>query len=116
MHGATLQTFKAEFFRALAHPIRIRILETLGAGDRTVQELQQRLDLDQPVVSQHLAVLRATHVVTARKRGATVKYALADPLVARLLAVAREILDNRLTDTQTMLKELRREGRGRRLR
>ena len=59
MSPVTLQAFKADFFRALAHPIRIRILETLGFGERSVQELQGALDLDQPVVSQQLAVLRA---------------------------------------------------------
>jgi DNA-binding transcriptional ArsR family regulator len=107
----SLQAFKAEFFRALAHPVRIRILETLGGGERSVQELQQQLALDQPVVSQQLAVLRATNIVTPRKLGTTVKYALSDPLVTKLLAVAREIFNNRLVDTQTMLKELRRERR-----
>src|SRR6185295_9832627 len=53
-----LQTFKARFFRALAHPARIRILEILVRGGRTVQELQDALALDQPLVSQQLAVLR----------------------------------------------------------
>ena len=106
----TLQNFKAEFFRALAHPLRISILETLGTGERSVQELQQHLHLEQPVVSQQLAVLRAKNIVTSRKLGTTVKYVLSDPLITRLLAVAREIFDNRLVDAQTMLKELRREG------
>ena len=107
----TLQVFKAEFFRALAHPVRIRILETLGAGDRSVQELQQRLDLDQPVVSQHLAVLRAKNIVTPRKVGTTVRYTLSDPLIIDLLSVARDIFNNQFVDSQTMLRELRREKR-----
>ncbi|MBI3490776.1 MAG: winged helix-turn-helix transcriptional regulator [Acidobacteria bacterium] len=107
----SLQIFKADFFRALAHPIRIRILEVLGSGERTVQELQEMLDLDQPIVSQQLAVLRGKNIVTPRKLGTTTKYALSDPLVTRLLVVAREIFNNHLVDTQTMLKELKREGR-----
>jgi DNA-binding transcriptional ArsR family regulator len=107
----TLQEFKADFFRALAHPIRIRILETLGSGEHSVHELQQQLDLDQPVVSQQLAILRAKNIVSPRKIGTTVKYALSDPLVAKLLLIAREIFNNHLVDTQSMLKELRREGR-----
>ena len=106
-----LQYFKADFFRALAHPIRIRILETLGAGEHSVHELQEHLRLEQPVVSQQLSVLRAKNIVTARKVGTTVQYALADPLITKLLVVAREIFNNHLVDTQTMLKELRREGR-----
>jgi DNA-binding transcriptional ArsR family regulator len=107
----SLQTFKAEFFRALAHPVRIRILEVLVAGERSVQELQHALGLDQPIVSQQLAVLRSKNIVTPRKLGTTVRYALADPKIAELLSVAREIFDNHLVDSQTMLKELRREGR-----
>jgi DNA-binding transcriptional ArsR family regulator len=107
----TLQEFKADFFRALAHPIRIRILETLSSGEQSVHELQQQLDLDQPVVSQQLAILRAKNIVSPRKLGTTVKYALSDPLVAKLLLIAREIFNNHLVDTQSMLKELRREGR-----
>ena len=104
-----LQQFKAEFFRALAHPVRIRILEVLVGGDRTVQELQDVLDLDQPVVSQHLAVLRGRNVVVGRKSGSAVRYALRDPLVGDLLDVARRIFNNHLAGTQTLLRELRQE-------
>jgi DNA-binding transcriptional ArsR family regulator len=111
MARPSLHVFKADFFRALAHPIRIRILETLGAGERSVQELQQALDLEQPIVSQQLAILRAKNIVVSRKVGTTVRYALSDPLVTRLLAVARGIFNNRLIDTQSMLKELQREAR-----
>lgn len=107
----SLQIFKADFFRALAHPVRIRILEVLGTGERSVQELQQALGLDQPVVSQQLAVLRGKNIVTPRKVGTTVRYALSDPLISKLLAVAREIFNNHLVDSQTMLRELQREGR-----
>jgi len=106
-----LQAFKAEFFRALAHPVRIRLLEALGTGERTVQELQQALRLDQPLVSQQLAVLRAKNVVTPRKVGTTVRYALGDPLIADLLRTAREIFNHQLIGTQTMLKALQRERR-----
>jgi DNA-binding transcriptional ArsR family regulator len=109
-HSA-LQAFKADFFRALAHPTRIAILEALSTADRSVQELQHLLGLEQPAVSQQLAVLRAKSIVTTRKLGTTVQYALADPHIPRLLAVAREIFNNHLVDTQTMLKALRREGR-----
>jgi DNA-binding transcriptional ArsR family regulator len=108
-----LQAFKARFFKALAHPIRIRIVELLVEQDRTVQELQAALTLDQSSVSQHLAVLRANQVVTARKEGATVRYALRDPLVGDLLGLARRIFSNQLVGTQDMLRELRREHRRR---
>jgi DNA-binding transcriptional ArsR family regulator len=106
-----LQAFKAEFFRALAHPLRIRILEALVRGERSVQELQDALALPQPLVSQQLAVLRAKNVVGARKQGNTVRYALRDPLVGELLKVARQIFNNHLVGTQDLLKELRQEHR-----
>ncbi len=107
----SLQAFKADFFRALAHPIRIRILEALGTGELSVQELQQALKLEQPIVSQQLAILRNKNIVTPRKVGTTVQYALSDPLLTKLLAVARAIFNNHLIDTQTMLRELQREAR-----
>ena len=106
-----LQIFKTEFFRALAHPIRIRILEILSDSDRSVQELQDELKVDQPLVSQQLAVLRGKNIVTSRKLGTTVKYAIRDPLVGDLLKTARLIFENHLKDTETMLRELRKEGR-----
>jgi ArsR family transcriptional regulator len=111
--SGSLQTFKAEFFRALGHPIRIRILEILVVGERSVQELQEALDLDQPIVSQQLAMLRAKNIVKARKEGTTVRYTIRNPFIAELLVIARRIFDTQLIDSQTMLRELRREGRRR---
>lgn len=106
-----LQTLKAEFFRAMAHPARIRILEVLSEqGEHSVQELQTRIAADQPTVSQHLAKLRSHGVVTSRKEGTTVFYALADASIADLLKVAKEILNRRLTGSRTLLHELRRLG------
>jgi DNA-binding transcriptional ArsR family regulator len=104
-----LQAFKAEFFKALAHPVRIRILEILVAGARNVQDLQELLDLDQPTVSQQLAILRAKNIVTTNKVGTSVRYALRDPLVRDLLDVARRVFNNQLIGSQSMLRELRRE-------
>jgi DNA-binding transcriptional ArsR family regulator len=105
-----LQEFKAQFFRALAHPARIRIVEILVRGGRTVQELQDELALDQPVVSQQLAVLRSQGIVSSQKEGVSVRYALRDPLVGALLDVARRIFDNRLGTSTGLLRELRRES------
>jgi DNA-binding transcriptional ArsR family regulator len=108
-----LQTFKAEFFRALAHPVRIRILEVLVRGERTVGQLQEELSLEQSVVSQHLAILRAKNVVAPRKHGTTVYYTLRDPLLGDLLKVARRIFNNHLAGTRGLLRELQREHRRR---
>lgn len=108
-----LQAFKAAFFRALAHPIRIRILELLVTGERSVQELQEALNVDQPVVSQQLAVLRAGNIVSGRKEGVSVRYTVRDPLIGKLLDTARQIFNNHLVGTQDLLRELQRERRRR---
>ncbi|SRR6266536_2803794 len=96
----TLQSFKAELFKALAHPARIRILELLRSGERTVSELQTLLEMESSTVSQQLALLRARDIVTGRKQGTSVYYRVVDPLIFDLLNVARQIFNNHLVDLQ----------------
>ena len=107
-----LQALKAQFFKALAHPIRIRILEILVKREARVQDLQRVLRLDQPIVSQQLARLRATGIVTSRKVGTTAFYGVADPEMAELLRVAKQILNRRLVGVQSLLRELADEHSG----
>lgn len=111
MASGELQVFKAQFFKALAHPVRIRLLEVLRDGEHSVQELQAALGLDQSTVSQQLAILRARNVVTGRKEGTTVRYSVRDARVGTLLDVARAIFNAQLTGSQTMLRALRQEAR-----
>jgi DNA-binding transcriptional ArsR family regulator len=111
MPTGELQAFKAQFFRALAHPTRIKILEILVRGGRTVQDLQEELTLEQPLVSQQLAVLRNQAIVTAQKEGSSVRYTLRDPLVGDLLDVARRIFNNHFVSRRGLLRELQREAR-----
>jgi len=87
------------------------MLEILVRGGRTVQELQEALTLDQPIVSQQLAVLRNQGIVSAQKEGSSVRYTVRDPLVGDLLDLARRIFNNHLASTGGMLRELRREDR-----
>lgn len=101
-----LQSLKAQFFKALAHPVRIRILEILVKGEVKVQDLQRTLALDQPIVSQQLARLRSTGIVVSRKQGTTTFYSAADPEMADLLRVAKRILNRRLVGVQSLLREL----------
>ena len=105
-----LQSLKAEFFRALAHPIRIRLLEVLvDRSQCSVQELQRILDVDQPIVSQQLARLRASGIVIARKQGPSTQYAVADMRLKDLLRVAKQILNRRLVGVHSLLRELKRD-------
>ncbi len=98
-----MQRFKADFFKALAHPLRIRILELLSEGDKNVNELQSLIGSEGSAVSQQLTVLRAKNIVSGTKDGNKVVYTLKDPMIIELLTVARQIFNNHLVDTITML-------------
>lgn len=102
-----IQQFKADFFKALAHPLRIRILEVLCEGDKTVNEIQSLLGSEGSAVSQQLSVLRAKNVVIGRKDGTSVIYSLTDPLIRDLLAVAKQIFDNHLVNAISMLENIK---------
>ncbi len=97
---------KAEFFRILGHPARIRILELLQEGERTVGDLQRELGLDSSGTSQHLGVLRRHGVLDTRREGTSVYYRVRDPRVFQLLAVARQILTSMLEESRDLLEEL----------
>ena len=97
---------KAEFFRMLGHPVRIRVLELLQDGPRPVRELLGEIEVEPSGLSQQLAVLRRSGIVTATRDGSTVVYALAGGDVADLLEAARRILTQMLSGRSELLAEL----------
>jgi DNA-binding transcriptional ArsR family regulator len=97
---------KANLFRVLGHPARVRILELLQTGERTVGALQEELGLDSGGTSQHLAQLRRIGAVQSRREGTSVHYRVEDPGVLELLAVARGIITRHLSEQQSVLREL----------
>jgi ArsR family transcriptional regulator len=102
----SLQEFKAELFRVLAHPVRIRILESLrAAGSLTVGEIQSRVGVEASNVSQHLGVLRQHDLVLTRRDGTSVWYSVANPQLFGLLDGARAIFENQLRAQTRMLDE-----------
>jgi len=107
-----LANFKAEFFKALAHPIRIRIVDCLRGGEKGVNELSEMLQLEPANVSQQLAVLRMRNIVVGRKSGSSVFYSVSDPALFKLLDAAKEIFNNHLVGVREMLEEMK-EGRRR---
>jgi DNA-binding transcriptional ArsR family regulator len=105
-HMSDLPKFKAEFFKALAHPLRIRIIDELRDGEIGVNDLCARLNVEQSSVSQQLAQLRSRNIVMGRKEGQNVYYSIRDKAIFRLLDVAKEIFNNHLIGVQDMLSEL----------
>ena len=96
-----LYEIKANLFKGLAHPYRIRILEILSSTPETsVSEMIAETGLEASHLSQHLAVLRRYRLVRSERRASVVYYRLAFPEVAELLRVARRLLHGILTDDQ----------------
>jgi len=98
---------KAELFKALGHPARIRVLEVLSEGERSVSDMQPLVGIESSHLSQQLGVLRRAGLVTTRREGTSVIYALADPLLAELLAVAKRLLISSLVQNESLLADLR---------
>lgn len=101
-----IANFKAEFFKALAHPIRIRILDALRDGEKGVNELSETLKIEPANVSQQLAVLRTRNIVIGRKTGSNVYYSVSDKTLFRLLDVAKDIFNNQLVGVREMLRQM----------
>lgn len=101
-----LGRFKAEFFKALAHPLRIAVLDALRNGEVGVNELCSILNVEQSTLSQQLGVLRNRNIVSGRKEGLSVFYSVRDPAVFKLLDVAKEIFNNHLIGVQDLLTQL----------
>jgi ArsR family transcriptional regulator len=101
-----LSNFKAEFFKALAHPLRISILDALRDGELTVNEISERFEVEPANASQQLAVLRNRNIVIARKGGANVYYSVSDKAIFKLLDVAKEIFSKHLVGVRSMLEEI----------
>ncbi|MCB1028593.1 MAG: winged helix-turn-helix transcriptional regulator, partial [Microthrixaceae bacterium] len=105
---------KAELFKALAHPARVRALEILAQGpEQSVGDLAEQVGVEAAHLSQQLAILRRAGVVVARREATTVYYSLRDPLLVELLGVARKLLISRLEETQDLLRGLANEEAGR---
>lgn len=102
-----LYQVKAEFFKTLGHPVRIRVLELLGQREHAVSEMLPEVGVEAANLSQQLAVLRRAGLVTTRKEGSAVYYSLTSPRVAELLAVARSILTEVLTEQVGLINDLR---------
>jgi ArsR family transcriptional regulator len=97
---------RAEFLRVLGHPVRVRILELLRDGERSVGALQAERGLDSSGTSQHLGVLRRQGVLETRKEGTSVFYRVRDPRTFQLLDSARQIVSSSLEAAHALLGEM----------
>lgn len=108
---APVSALKAELFKTMAHPLRIRALEVLAQGEHSVGELADAIDADPAHLSQQLGVLRRAGLVVNRREGTTVFYAIKDRLLVDVLEAARRYLIASLRENASMLENLRASGR-----
>jgi DNA-binding transcriptional ArsR family regulator len=101
-----IHRIKAEFFRTLGHPARVRILELLRDGELTVGELQAKLEIDSSGASQHLGAMRRQGLLDSRRAGTSVYYRVRDPRTFQLLETARQIIGSHLEETHALLGDL----------
>ncbi len=97
---------KADFFRALGHPARVRILELLRDGELTVGKLQVELGIDSSGASQHLAAMRRQGLLESRREGTSVYYRVRDPRTFQLLETARQLISSHLQEAHALLGDL----------
>ena len=101
-----IHRIKADFFRTLGHPARVRILELLKDGELTVGKLQAELGIDSSGASQHLSAMRRQGLLESRREGTSVYYRVRDPRTFQLLETARQLISSHLEETQALLGEL----------
>jgi len=107
-----LHQAKAELFRTLGHPVRIRVLELLQEGPRAVHDLLAEIEVEPSNLSQQLAVLRRAGIVVSSREGSTVLYSLGTSDVDDLMRAARRFLTDLFADRESLLIELRSGGAG----
>lgn len=104
---SALHRYKAEFFKALAHPLRLAILDALRSGEKTVSALQEELGVEQSSLSRQLAFLRERGLLEARRQGALAYYRVRDPEVYAFLDLGRRIFQRHLEAERGRLEALR---------
>ncbi|HET7699270.1 MAG TPA: metalloregulator ArsR/SmtB family transcription factor [Candidatus Limnocylindria bacterium] len=117
--GEPLHRFKAGLFKALGHPLRLRMLELLRHGEMSVRDLLRELDVEPSTASQQLGILRAQGVVESWRRDGAVFYRIRDPLIGELLDVGRRVFASQASEMQHVLdadarRSAARPSRGRR--
>ena len=101
-----IYALKADFFRVLGHPARVRLLQILRNGELTVGALQEALELESGATSQHLSVLRKQGLVESRREGTSVYYRVKDPRTLELLELVKGIILATLESNRALLDDL----------
>jgi DNA-binding transcriptional ArsR family regulator len=97
---------KAEFFKVLGHPVRVRVIEVLAGGPRSVSAMQPDVGVESAHLSQQLAIMRRAGIVGAERQGSSMIYSVLDPQIFELLGVAKQIIMTRLANHGELLADM----------
>ena len=100
----TIYQLQAEISKTLAHPLRLAILHNLKSGERTVNQLTQKIGASQSNISQHLSILRQRQIVKTRKEGSNIYYRVASPKISQACDMVHEVLIEQLSQKQEIAK------------
>jgi ArsR family transcriptional regulator, virulence genes transcriptional regulator len=105
-YNIELYKLKSRLCKTCADPTRLMIINELRSGEKVVGRIQQALDIPQPVVSRHLALMRERGVVKARRRGTSMIYSLVDPKIVEACDIMHSILLNQIAKNKDTAEKL----------
>ncbi len=100
---------KSDFLRALAHPTRLRVIENLKGGEKSVSVLMRQLGLEQSGLSRHLLTLRDAGILRSRQEGTTVYYGIRDHEIFSVLRPIAMMLRKKFKESEQLLATLAKE-------
>ena len=97
---------KADFLKALAHPLRLHIIEFLKNGEQKVGTIAKKIEIPQSSLSRHLLALREAGILKSRQQGTVIYYCIEDKGILQVLRPIAELLRKKLRNTATVLNSL----------
>ena len=95
----------------MANPTRLKIMNLLREGEKSVEELRNRLELPKSNLSQHLSILRQRRIVSTRRAGLNIYYKVANPKMIKACDILREVLFEQLQEAERLVKDITKKDR-----
>ena len=99
----------AEVCKSMANPTRLKIMNLLREGEKSVEELRKRLKLPKANLSQHLSILRQRRIVSTRRAGLNIYYKVANQKMIKACDILREVLFEQLQEGEMLVREITRK-------
>jgi len=103
--GSSKSQTKASVIKALAHPVRLALVEMLDRGEKCVCELVEAVDAERTSVSKHLAILKNTGIISDRREGVSIFYRLEVPCILRFLDCIDAVMESNVKKTEERIEK-----------